>query len=197
MWSFEKCAVVVAHPDDETLWAGGTILLHPDCEWTVVTICRDSDPNQASKFSCALERLNALGAMGELEDDLEGASLATASIQSMALELLTSHKLDLVITHGIWGECTHHRRHEEISKAVSLLWKAGRLQTRHLWRFAYEDSDGRYPPRAIESADIRVRLPEEIWQKKHDIITGAYEFSSDRLEATGVPRDEAFWSVGE
>ena len=30
-----KCAVIVAHPDDETLWAGGTMLMHPDCQSTV------------------------------------------------------------------------------------------------------------------------------------------------------------------
>jgi LmbE family N-acetylglucosaminyl deacetylase len=55
MWSFEKCIVVVAHPDDETLWAGGTILLHPDSEWTVLAICKSSDPGRASKFSDALK----------------------------------------------------------------------------------------------------------------------------------------------
>ncbi len=25
-----KCAVIVAHPDDETLWAGGLMLMHPE-----------------------------------------------------------------------------------------------------------------------------------------------------------------------
>lgn len=171
--------------------------MHPDSEWTVVAICRDSDPNRASKFFRALERLNATGAMGDLDGDPEDAPLATARIQKTALELLASRKFDLVITHGIWGECTHHRRHEEISRAVSLLWKAGRLQTRHLWRFAYEDGDGRYPARAIESADVRARLPGEIWQKKYDIITNVYESGLERLEAIGVPREEAFWSVGD
>ena len=25
-----KCAVIVAHHDDETLWAGGLMLMHPE-----------------------------------------------------------------------------------------------------------------------------------------------------------------------
>ena len=25
-----ECAVIVAHPDDETLWAGGLMLMHPE-----------------------------------------------------------------------------------------------------------------------------------------------------------------------
>jgi hypothetical protein len=66
-----------------------------------------------------------------------------------------------------------------------------------MWRFAYEDCDGRYPPRAIESADVRTKLPDEIWQKKYDIITNVYGFGPDSFEATAVPREEAFWSLGQ
>ena len=33
-----KCVVIVAHPDDETLWAGGTILMNPDNDWTKTTL---------------------------------------------------------------------------------------------------------------------------------------------------------------
>jgi len=197
MWSFEKCAVVVAHPDDETLWAGGTMLLHPDSEWTVVALCRSADADRTSKFFRALEYLNAAGAMGEMDDDPERTPPAVGDIQKMVLELLPSRRFDLIITHGIWGECTRHLRHEETSKAVSSLWNAGRLPARQMWRFAYDDFGGRYPPRAIESADVRARLPDEIWRKKCDIITDVYQFSPDRLEATGVPREEAFWSVGQ
>jgi len=30
-------AIIVAHPDDETLWAGGTILNHPGKTWILVS----------------------------------------------------------------------------------------------------------------------------------------------------------------
>ena len=56
-----ECAVIVAHPDDETLWAGGLMLMHPEVKWTVVTLCRKSDLDRAPKFFKALERLNAVG----------------------------------------------------------------------------------------------------------------------------------------
>jgi len=197
MWSFEKCAVVVAHPDDETLWVGGTVLLHPDSEWTIVAVCRSSDPDRASKFFSALKHLNAAGATGDLDDNPEQTPPAIADIQRTVLELLPSHKFDLVVTHGMWGESTRHLGHEETSKAVSALWNAGRLPARQMWRFAYEDGDGRYPPRAMESADVRARLPDEIWRKKCDIITDVYGFSPDSLEAEAVPREEAFWLVGK
>jgi len=33
MSEFNSCAVIVAHPDDETLWVGCTILMYPEANW--------------------------------------------------------------------------------------------------------------------------------------------------------------------
>jgi LmbE family N-acetylglucosaminyl deacetylase len=43
-----RAAVVVAHPDGETLWCGGYILSHWDSLWRIVTLCRAADPDRAS-----------------------------------------------------------------------------------------------------------------------------------------------------
>ena len=44
-------AVIVAHPDDETLWAGGTILSHPSWQWFIVCLCRGSDKDRGLRGS--------------------------------------------------------------------------------------------------------------------------------------------------
>ena len=194
MWTFEKCAIIVAHPDDETLWAGGTMLMHPECKWTVVTLCRASDPDRAPKFHKAVETLNATGVMGDLDDGPDQSPLPARQVQNTIIELLPGGVYDLVMTHGLWGEYTRHLRHEETGKAVVALWNAGRLSAKEVWRFAYEDRGGQYLPRAVADADIRTRLPEGIWQQKYDIITRIYGFAPDSFEAKATPRDEAFWS---
>ncbi len=193
MWSFEKCAVVVAHPDDETLWAGGTMLMHPESTWTVVTLCRKSDLDRAPKFFRALERLNATGAMGDLDDGPEQSPLAARDMQKTIIDLLPSGPFDIVITHGLWGEYTRHLRHEETGRAVMTLWNSGRLEAGQIWRFAFEDGDGRYLPRAVEDADLSTRLSDEIWRQKYQIITEVYGFGPDSFEAKTTPREEAFW----
>ena len=64
-------AIIVAHPDDEILWAGGTILTHPDCELFVVSLCRGNDNDRAPKFFKALKVLKAKGRIGVLDDGPE------------------------------------------------------------------------------------------------------------------------------
>jgi len=193
MWAFRECAVIVAHPDDETLWAGGTILLHPESRWTIVTLCRKSDPDRAPRFFQALEKLNATGAMGDLDDGPEQFALAAQQVRDMILDLLPSKSYDLVITHGPGGEYTRHIRHEEAGKAVYELWEGKRLFAKEIWRFAYEDGVGKYLPRPIQDADLRLKLPLEIWRKKYNIITQVYGFGPDSFEAKTAPREESFW----
>jgi LmbE family N-acetylglucosaminyl deacetylase len=196
MWDFSNCAVIVAHPDDETLWTGGTMLIHPEAKWTVVALCRASDRDRSPKFFQALEKLGATGAIGDLNDGPEQLPLATHEVQNAILELLASDRFDLIITHGPWGEYSRHIRHEETGKAVMALWNSGRLFSREIWRFAYDDGGGRNLPRPVQDADIRTRLPEEIWQKKYHIITEVYGFSPDSFEAKTTPREESFWRFG-
>lgn len=199
----QTAAVIVAHPDDETLWAGGTILAHPHWDWLIVSLCRGSDPDRAPKFRKALATLGAIGDMADLDDGPEQRPLQTAVIQNAVTPLLSTILCDVVVTHGPEGEYTRHRRHEEVSRAVCDLWLTGRLQARTLVMFAYEDGAGRTTvrdyratnlPRPRPDAHFRKRLEQPLWEKKHAIITDLYGFAADSWEAQVTPREEAFWS---
>lgn len=189
----KSVAVIVAHPDDETLWAGGTILSHPSWTWRIITLCRASDPDRASRFSRALKDLNATGKMADLDDGPPQKPLADADVQRTIMDLLPSQPFDLVITHNPTGEYTRHLRHEECSRAVISLWGTGELSASELWTFAYEDGGRQYLPRPMESASILRVLSEPVWLKKYGIITGTYGFPPDGFEAQTTPHAEAFW----
>jgi len=189
----KNIVVIVAHPDDETLWAGGTILSHPSCNWFIVSACRGSDNDRAPKFQLALKALKSEGIMGDLNDGPEQLPQNEKLVMKTILGLLPDVHFDLVITHNPTGEYTSHLRHEEISNAVIKLWVSGKLSTRELWTFAYEDGNREYYAKAIGNATFCRILSKRVWQKKYNIITKIYGFGKESFEAETTPQTEAFW----
>ena len=185
--------LIVAHPDDETLWAGGTMLNHPLWNFFVVCLCRRSDSERAEKFYKALKVLKAEGIMGDLDDGPNQTPLNHNEAEDAIMELLPRKSFDLLITHNPLGEYTRHLRHEEISNAVIHLWQSGKINAKELWTFAYEDGKKEYFPRAIKSASIYHRLTRKLWMRKYRIITAVYGFEKNSWEADTTPRSEAFW----
>jgi len=91
----KSVAIIVAHPDDETLWAGGTILSHPEWDCFVVCMSRSRDADRAPKFYIAMKQLHAEGIMGDLDDGPEQHILELDEIESAILELLPAVDYDI------------------------------------------------------------------------------------------------------
>lgn len=197
MNSKKEIAIIVAHPDDETIWAGGTILMRKDSSITILSLCRGSDPDRAPKFQKAIRELGARGAIGDIEDGPEQTPLNSEAIRQEILSILPGNKFDLVLTHSPFGEYTRHRRHEETGEAVASMWESGDIITPELQMFAYSDrGKGGIddPATPIKEASLLISVPEAVWQKKRDIITGIYGFDPDSYELKIAHQVEAFWS---
>ncbi|MBZ9728634.1 PIG-L family deacetylase [Salegentibacter sp. JZCK2] len=190
--SDKNAVVIVAHPDDETLWCGGTILTHPTFNWFVISLCRGDDMERASRFYKSLKILKAKGTMGELDDGPEQIPLDKEEAKNAVLSLLPNQHFDLIITHNPSGEYTRHLRHEEVSRAVIELWYQKKVSGKELWTFAYEDGNKKYFPRAEKRA-FQYPLSENIWKQKYALITETYGFSPGGFEAETTPKIEAFW----
>ena len=186
--------IVVAHPDDEVLWAGGTIVEHSTIEWLIVALCRESDTDRNPKFYRVARELKGIGIIGDLDDGPEQLPLDDEVVEDAVLALIPRRRFDLVLTHGPRGEYTRHRRHEEVSRAVCNLWRDGRLAAKSLWLFAYGDENATRSPRAIASAHERVQLDRQVRGEKYRLITEVYGFLPDSFEARAVADIEAFWT---
>jgi LmbE family N-acetylglucosaminyl deacetylase len=186
-------AIIVAHPDDETLWAGGTILSHPLWNFFIVSLCRGNDEDRSPKFRDALKMLKAEGIMGDMDDGPEQSPLHDNVVEQTILNLLPSRHFDLVISHNPIGEYTRHRRHEETGKAVIRLWHSGKIHSDQLWIFAYEDNNRNKYPEAIRNSDLYSVLSETDWIRKYKIITDIYGFKAGGFEAETTPHAESFW----
>jgi LmbE family N-acetylglucosaminyl deacetylase len=191
--STKSVAVIVAHPDDETLWAGGTILSHPLWSFFIISLCRAGDSDRAPKFSNVLKILKAEGNMGDMDDEPDQKPLDDNTVEELILKLLPQKHFDLIISHNPTGEYTRHLRHEEVSRAVIRLWVNGKISGNKLWTFAYEDGRKQYYPKPVETANIYRLLTKHIWLRKYRIITETYGFEKNGFEAETTPRAEAFW----
>ena len=194
--SGSHAVIIVAHPDDETLWTGGVVLMHPEVRWTILTVCRKSDPDRAPRFAKACEIYGARGIMADLDDGSEQVPLPAQMVEDTLGQLMPSDRFDLVLTHGRQGEYTRHVRHEEVSRAVMALHRNGSLRAPQILHFAYDDSGGRYLPQPDSQAEIYIHLDDKIWQKKYEVITDIYKFAPDSWEARTTPKQEAFWRFG-
>ncbi len=193
----KSVAVIVAHPDDETLWAGGTILSHSAWQWFIISLCRGNDEDRSRRFRNALSDLKSEGIMGDMDDGPEQKPLEETEVEQAILSLLPLKHFDLIISHSPAGEYTRHLRHEETGKAVIKLWNSGEISTQKLWIFAYSDDNKTHYPAAVESAGIYRRLTTSIWLRKYRIITETYGFEKDSFEAKTTPRAESFREFSE
>jgi LmbE family N-acetylglucosaminyl deacetylase len=188
----KSVAVIVAHPDDETLWAGGTIFSNPSWKCFIACLCRASDMDRAQRFNNALKAFKSDGIMGDIEDGPEQKPINENELETAILDLLPAWHFDLIISHSPIGEYTRHIRHEEVGKAVINLWHTGKISTSGLWTFAYEDGDKKYYPRPIENASIIQTFSAKIWQRKYNLITKTYGFEKNSFEAETTPKSESF-----
>jgi hypothetical protein len=133
--------------------------------------------------------------MADLDDEPNQVPLSAEQVQQTIVRLLPACSYNLIMTHGPRGEYTQHRRHEECCRTVVQLWQSGRINTRQLWLFAYEDGGRAYFPRVREDADRCNMLTDDIWLEKRRLITDVYGYGAESWEAKTTPREEGFWCV--
>ncbi len=193
----KKALVIVAHPDDETIWMGGTILENQDWEWTIISLCRKEDPDRALKFKRVCEFYNSKSIISDLDDEVL-EPLKIEEVSDKIKSLLPEKEYDFVFTHGENGEYGH-LRHIETHKAVKKLIENGELEGDKVYFFDYEKSEqstlgilNLKIPKPKQNSDYETTLSEHHYLNKLKLIKEFYGFNDDSFETLSCDKKEAF-----
>lgn len=189
--------VIIAHPDDETIWMGGTILHEKENDWTILSLCRKTDSDRMPKFMEVCRLLNAKGIITDLDDE----KLMPLDLEVIAKKIednLPKLYFDNVYTHGVNGEYGHIR-HIELHKAVKKLINERRIMCKRAFVFSYLPGEVRSNhnknlkiPVANNNSDIVNELNKKIHMKKLSLINKTYGFTKESFEFMSSGLKEAF-----
>jgi len=183
----KKVLVVVAHPDDETIWMGGTLLKNSG-KWNTIifSLCRKYDIDRAPKFKSACRIFNASSFMSDLEDEKLGKIPLKKVIKRIKK---FSGSYDKIFTHGKNGEYGHIR-HKDVHNAVNRMLYDKSLSCKELYYFSYQKK-GKYAYPKKDS-DMFIYLDKNLFKKKKMLIRDVYGFHKNGFEDLCCRAAEAF-----
>ena len=187
-----RALVIVAHPDDETIWMGGVILRNFDIDWTVFSLCRKNDCDRAPKFRRACEKYGASAIISDLEDEgLMDVKSSVPGIEKRIRDNIGNRRFNYIFTHARDGEYGHPR-HIGVHLALKNLLVEEFLWADEVFCFAYRLDKKRKIAVPKEKADFAFQLSEKEYDAKKSMIKDLYGFSEQSFEYSSCAKMEKF-----
>lgn len=190
----ERAVIIVAHPDDETIWMGGFILKHPELDWTIISLCRASDTDRAPKFKKVCARYGARSIIEDADDeDRLKYNDRVKEIEKLILKHLSSAPIDYIFTHGSNGEYGH-AGHVATHVAIINLLNRNAISANRVLCFNYVKTSRKQfcKLKPDTNSDIEVRLGKKIFSEKQKVMTDIYGFAADGIDTSYCTNPEAF-----
>jgi len=145
-------AVIVAHPDDETLWYGGTIISNKSVNWHIVCVTDGGDGRDGARRCGEFE--SACGALGAASTQVLGypdGFRRPIDVRRLVQDLKARMpaSIEAVLTHG-FSDVHHH--HREVLIACCLAFEHCEL--------------GMFAP--------SYRVPPHVGREKHRLLREGY-----------------------
>ncbi|MFC1769276.1 PIG-L family deacetylase [Nanoarchaeota archaeon] len=184
----KKVCIIVAHPDDETIWMGGTLLKNKN-SWktTIISLCRSKDKDRAPKFKKVCKIYKAKCFISNLED--EKLNKIQLNEVNKRISRYSENYYDCIFTHGKNGEYGHIR-HIDVHKSVKNLLAKKTLQAKKVFYFSY-NKKGKYSY-PNKNSEKFIKLDDKLHKTKTKIIQELYGFDKKSFENLCCRDKEAF-----
>jgi LmbE family N-acetylglucosaminyl deacetylase len=188
-----KALCLVAHPDDEVIWMGGTIMRNPNLDWTVFSLCRGSDADREPKFRRVAAELNVKGIIEDFNDeDTLSLEESIPGIKELILKIVNGQEFDYFFTHGENGEYGHIR-HIGTHMAVKELINEGKINAKEIFFFNYKKINRKILPVVpADDSDYILELKPKEYEKKRKIVAEMYGYPYDGIDVNLCSNVEAF-----
>jgi len=193
-----RALVIVAHPDDETIWMGGTIARHKNVYWTIAALCRKSDPDRMPKFLRVAKYYGTRGLIFDLEDEgVMNIQESIPAVQNILRKELPpppggpAGRWDVVFSHGANGEYGHPR-HKGAHRAVKQMLETGEVEAKAAFCFAYRLDGTKKIGVPQKNAPYGIKLSEREWRAKRSVIRELYGFKAQSFENRSCAPMETF-----
>lgn len=188
--------MVVAHPDDEIIWMGGTIRNSKNISWTIFSLCRESDGDREPKFRRVCAYNEASGIITDLDDEGKLSLKETIPvIKKIIIDKIGQQEFDYLFTHGANGDYGHPR-HIGVNKAVKELLEEQKLRVKNVFYFNYKKNKKGDRPLMImkENSEFQLKLNKKDYHEKCRVVAEMYGYSFDGIDVNLSPNPEAFIS---
>lgn len=163
-----NAVVFCAHPDDETIFMGGTILNHPDWSWDIYCFTYTDYSMRGRELKKAIDRFRSFGVkrinfnmLGfrdskdplVLRDDFRSYGLALKEIGK-------KRKFDVIFTHNKKGDYGHPQ-HIMVQKAVRKEFE----ENNSIWEFICLGAEKVVPAPILENLTL-VQLDQKSLEQK-------------------------------